>query len=332
MGNRKEILKKVGIITLWVCMGVASLALLIAANIQRAGETCKDVVVSIRTVDNGNYISEKEILNRVSGNDPSTLRGKDLRRFNLSEIEAILEQHLWIRNAELFFDAKNVLHIDVEERIPVGRIFCIDGESFYVDELGMQLPANGNQIADVPVFTGFPAVTKPLLSKDSILLMQVRDMGAYILKNDFWSAQIEQIHIDQYSMELIPKLGKHQIIFGEGKQVEQKFNRLFLFYKNVLNKAGWNYYSVLDLRYDKQLVGVRRDSLSLYESFKIPFDSIEINKVLDTTRIELDTLMQSLPVKSEATIKKETIISKEEMNILKEVTRPQENNNPKKTN
>jgi cell division protein FtsQ len=331
MGNRKEILKKVGIITLWVCVGSCSLVLLIAANIQQAGEICKDVVVTIKSTEHGNYIHEKEILNRVSNNDPSTLKGKDLRRFNLSELEAALEQHLWIRNAELFFDVQNILHIDVEERIPVGRIFCVDGESFYVDELGIQLPANGNQIADVPVFTGFPPLTKPLLSKDSILLMQVRDVGGYILKNDFWNAQIEQIHIENYSMELIPKLGKHQIIFGEGKQVEQKFKRLLLFYKNVLNKAGWNYYSVLDLRYDKQLVGVRRDSVSLYESFKIPFDSIEINQVLDTTRIELDTLMQSLPAKSEVTIQKETVISKEEMNILKEVNRSQDNNR-KKTN
>jgi cell division protein FtsQ len=110
------------------------------------------------------------------------------------------------------------------------------------------------------------------------------------LSNEFWSAQIEQIHIDQYNMELMPKLGKHQILFGSGTRIEQKFNRLLLFYKHVLNKAGWNYYSVLDLRYDKQLVGVRRDSVSLYQSYTIPFDTLEINPVLDTTKLEIDTL------------------------------------------
>lgn len=332
MSNRKEILKKAGIITLWVCVGLASLVLLIAANIQHAVATCKGVVVHIKSNEQGHYISDQEILNRVSNNDPSKLKGKDLRRFNLSALETILERHLWIRNAELFFDSKHILHIDVEERIPVGRVFCIDGESFYVDELGLQLPANGNQIADVPVFTGFPVVTKPLLSKDSVLLMQVRDVGAFILKNEFWSAQIEQIHIDQYSMELIPKLGKHQILFGEGKQVEQKFKRLLLFYNKVLRKAGWNYYSVLDLRYDKQIVGLRRDSASLYQSFIIPIDSIEINKVLDTTKIELDTLMRTVSEKPAIPAKKETDRSNEEMDILKEAIQSSDNNNRNKTN
>ena len=324
MGNKKEILKKVGIITVWVCVGAASLALLIAATIQRTGKYCNDVVVNIKSTEQGSYISEIEILNKISGNDPSNLKNKLLKDFSLSKLEALLEQHLWIRNAELFFDSKNILHVEIEERIPVARIFSIDGESFYVDDLGLQLPANGNQIADVPVFTGFPPLTKPLVSKDSALLMQVRDVGACILKNEFWSAQIEQIHIDQYSMELIPKLGKHQIIFGEGKQVEQKFKRLFLFYKNVLDKAGWNYYSVLDLRYDKQLVGVRRDSVSLYQSYIIPMDSLEINKTLDTTRIELDTMLLKASGNTTMPLQKDTKINNQEMNILKEAARTTE--------
>lgn len=320
MGNRKDILKKVGIITLWASIGVSTFLLLIAARIQHSEDICKDVVVHIQSADQGSYISEKEILNRISDNHPELLKNKNVRGFDLSQLEERLEQHLWIRNAELFFDIQNVLHVDVEERIPVARIFSADGESFYVDELGVQLPVNGNQIASVPVFTGFPQLTKPLLSKDSLLLMQVRDMGAYIVKHEFWAAQIEQIHIDNYNMELMPKLGKHQILFGEGTQIEAKFKRLMLFYKKVLNKAGWNYYSVLDLRYDKQLVGVRRDSVSLYQSFTIPFDSIRINEVLDTTKItEHDSLAKVEQAKSAKPIKKETASAAEEQKVLEEL-------------
>ena len=291
MGKKVDILKKVLIITLWVGVASVSVVVLVAATNKHATDVCEKVVVDIRSGDQGGYISEKEILNRISGNRPELLIGMKIKNFSLSQLEALLEQHLWIRNAEMFFDTKNVLRIEIEERVPVARIFRMGGESFYVDEIGKQLPVNGNQIAHVAVFTGFPQMTYPLSEKDSLLLMHVRDVGAYILKHDFWMAQIDQVHIENYQMEFIPKLGKHQIYFGEGKMIEQKFKRLMLFYHQIMKKTGWNYYSSVDLRYEKQLVAVRRDSVSLYESFVIPFDTLSISNNLDSARIAGDTTL-----------------------------------------
>ena len=309
MGKKVDILKKVLIITLWVGVASVSVVVLVAATKKHATDVCEKVFVDIRSGDQGGYISEKEILNRISGNRPELLIGMKIKNFSLSQFEVLLEQHLWIRNAEMFFDSKNVLHIEIEERVPVARVFSTGGESFYVDEIGKQLPVNGNQIAKVAVFTGFPQITYPLSQKDSLLLMQIRDVGSYILKNDFWMAQIDQIHIENNQMELIPKLGKHQIIFGEGRMIEQKFKRLMLFYHQIMQKTGWNYYSSVDLRYDKQLVAVRRDSTSLYESFVIPFDTLVINNNLDSARIAGDT---SLGVIQE-------LQSQEEIKVLEEV-------------
>ena len=291
MGKKVDILKKVLIITLWVGVASVSVVVLVAATNKHATDVCEKVVVDIRSGDQGGYISEKEILNRISGNRPELLVGMKIKNFSLSQLEALLEQHLWIRNAEMFFDTKNALRIEIEERVPVARVFSMGGESFYVDEIGKQLPVNGNQIAHVAVFTGFPQMTYPLSEKDSLLLMHVRDVGAYILKHDFWMAQIDQVHIENYQMEFIPKLGKHQIYFGEGKMIEQKFKRLMLFYHQIMKKTGWNYYSSVDLRYEKQLVAVRRDSVSLYESFVIPFDTLSISNNLDSARIAGDTTL-----------------------------------------
>jgi cell division protein FtsQ len=306
MGKKVDILKKVLVILLWLGVASVSVVLLVAATQKHAGDVCENVVVRIRSGEQGGYISEKEILNRISGNRPESLVGTKISTMRLSKLEQLLEQHLWIHNAELFFDIQNVLHIEIEERIPVARVFSVGGETFYVDEKGRQLPVNGNQIANVSVFTGFPQITYPLSIKDSILLFQVRDMGAFMLKNEFWKAQIDQVHIDNYQMELIPKLGKHQILFGEGVMIEKKFQRLMLFYRQIMKKTGWNYYSVLDLRYDKQLVGTRRDSVSLYESFIIPFDTIKISADLDSARIARDTslhIVQDTAVKDTGKIK-----------------------------
>ncbi len=275
--------------SLWIGLGVSMLILLVASTRHHSGMICKDVEVTIRSAGAGTYITQKEILDRVSGRYPELLKGTLLKNISLSQLEKLLEQHLWIREAELYFDNNNILQIDIQERLPVARVFSVSGETFYVDDFGFRLPVNGKQIAYVPVFTGFPAITYPLLPKDSLLLMQVKDMGVYMLKNDFWKAQIDQVNIQDDQMELIPKLGKHQILFGNGLDIERKFKRLMLFYKKVMKYTGWNYYSSLDLRYDKQIVAVRRDSASLYASFTLPIDTIEISKELDSLRIARDT-------------------------------------------
>lgn len=289
MGNKIQYIKKIAILTAWVGLGICMLVLLVASSRHHSGITCKDVEVTIHSSGAGTYITKKEILDRIASRYPGLRKGTLLTKINLAQLETMLEQHLWIRQAELFFDNNHVLQIDIEERMPVARVFSVSGETFYVDDFGFRLPVNGKQIAYVPVFTGFPEVTYPLLQKDSLLLMQVKDMGIYMLKNDFWKAQIDQINIQDNQMELIPKLGKHQILFGEGVQIEQKFKRLMLFYKRVMKYSGWNYYSSLDLRYDKQIVALRRDSASLYASFTLPIDTIEISKELDSVRIARDT-------------------------------------------
>jgi cell division protein FtsQ len=176
----------------------------------------------------------------------------------------------------------------------------LSGESFYVDDMGEQLPVTADQIARVPVFTSFPTITKPLQVKDSLLLMQIKETGAYMLKNNFWMAQIDQININNYEMEMIPKLGKHSILFGDGTKVEQKFNRLLLFYKQIMSKTGWNYYSTLDVRFDKQLVAVRRDSVSLFKSFVIPKDNIQISPIIDSINLARDSSLTILPVKKDS--------------------------------
>lgn len=301
MAINKNIVKRVLVAAVWSLVVSGAVVLLIAATRQQAEKVCKDVVVNVKSVDGVQYISEKNILNTISGGAPEQLKGQLLKTFDLQQLEFILEKNLWIRNAELFFDNNDVLHVDITERKPVARVFAVSGETFYVDDLGAQLPTTNDQVARVPVFTSFPQITKPLIGKDSILLQQIKEVGIYLLKHDFWMAQVEQVNINNYEMEMIPKLGQHSIQFGDGTNVEAKFNRLLLFYKKIMAKTGWNYYSSLDVRYDKQLVAVRRDSASLFKSFTLATkDSIRISNVIDSLQIAKDTSLAM--IKKDSTI------------------------------
>ena len=291
MSSKKFSWKKLLTATVWLLVSSATVVLLIAATRNQNGKLCKEVVVNIKGANAVGYVSKQHILNTISGGRPDLMPGQLIKTFDLQQLEKLLERNLWIRNAELFFDNNDVLHVDVTEREPVARVFRVDGESFYIDELGDELPITNDQVARVPVFTSFPNETTAAYKKDSVLKQQVKEMGQFILKDEFWMAQIDQVNINNYEFELMPKLGNHIIQFGNAEKIAPKFDRLLLFYKKIMQKTGWNYYSTLDVRYDKQLVALRRDSVSLFKSFVVEQNNYKINTTIDSSYIPNDSLI-----------------------------------------
>jgi cell division protein FtsQ len=281
--------KKIFSVIAWSLTGLALIVLLVAAGTHNNQRQCKGIVVNIISSDDVRYIQEKEILSVISEGSNNSIVGKYVGVVNLKKKEELLEKNLWIRNADLYFDHQDRLQVMIEQRIPVARVFCKDQSTFYVDDQGVRLPFSFTQIASVPVFTSFPESSQKLNAKDSLLLMQVRDMGLYLHKEPFWKALIDQIELNANEMVFVPKVGNHEILFGEGNMIKQKFRRLKIFYDQIISKTGWNYYSRLDLRFNKLLVGVRRDSLSLFANMFMPADSL--SKVQDSLLVNKDSTL-----------------------------------------
>jgi cell division protein FtsQ len=83
-------------------------------------------------------------------------------------------------------------------------------------------------------------------------------ISEYLVHDDFWMAQVSQIDIQpDRSFEMIPVVGNHIIQFGDGTDYEKKFKRLLLFYQQVLSKTGMDVYQKLNVRYARQVIGVK---------------------------------------------------------------------------
>ena len=174
-------------------------------------------------------------------------------------MEAALEKNVWIRDAQLFFDNNEILRVNVTEREPVARVFTADGNSWYIDSAGVQLPISARLTAKLPVFTGYPSAKIRPQGIDSALTGQVRMLSAFIRKDPFWMAQIAQIDITPTrTFEMVPVIGNHLIEFGDGNDYEQKFHRLFVFYKEVLSRTGFDKYSRVDVQYAGQVIGTKK--------------------------------------------------------------------------
>jgi cell division protein FtsQ len=80
-------------------------------------------------------------------------------------------------------------------------------------------------------------------------------MASYITRDKFLKAQIEQVFVEPNGeFELIPRVGNHIIIFGGPDNMEDKFDRLFVFYRNGLSRIGWTRYNVINIKYRNQVV------------------------------------------------------------------------------
>ena len=72
-------------------------------------------------------------------------------------------------------------------------------------------------------------------------------------------AMIDQIDITtQRLFEMIPKIGNQLIVFGDATDVDVKLGKLKIFYKEIMVKAGWNNYSVINVQYKNQVVAKRK--------------------------------------------------------------------------
>jgi cell division protein FtsQ len=128
------------------------------------------------------------------------------------------------------------------------------------------LPLIAQLPARLPVFTGSPSSQKA----DSALTAGIRQISRFIRNDPFWMAQIAQVNITpDHNFELEPEIGNHRITFGDAGDIEAKFHRLFVFYKEVLSKTGFDKYERIDISYDDQIVATKKGSTrSRYDSLQ----------------------------------------------------------------
>ena len=245
--------------TLWIALGGATVFLL-ASGIKNKGEhRCKAVDITIHGVSNNFFVDKKDIISAITISEAANPVGKATGSFNLKKLEAELEKNIWIQSAELFFDNNEVLKVVVQEREPIARVFCVTGNTFYIDNDLSMLPLSDKFSARLPVFTGFPSDKKVLSKADSSLLGDVRTISLALQKDSFSMAMVEQVDITAQRMfEMIPKIGNQLIVFGDATDVDAKLQKLKLFYKEIMMKAGWNNYSVINVQYKNQVVAKRK--------------------------------------------------------------------------
>jgi cell division protein FtsQ len=81
------------------------------------------------------------------------------------------------------------------------------------------------------------------------------DLINTISEDEFWSAQITQIDVNENKeVSMIPLMGKNTIEFGKPENINAKFDKLFVFYKQILPQKIWSDFSKVSVKYEGQIV------------------------------------------------------------------------------
>jgi cell division protein FtsQ len=259
--NIKRPLKKIFTVLLWCLLGGSGLAILIAAINAKNSSLCQGLEIEINGGDRAQFLNKKDLVSMLENEGLKDLLNKKTASFDLLKMEGLLKKNNWIRDAQLYFDNNQKLRIRIQERRPVARIFPVSGNSYFIDSGGIQMAIPERTVFRLPVFTGYPG-EKFGLRRDSALDRQIRDLAIFLNKDPFWSNQIQEVNISTSKTFLMtPLIGNQQIVFGDGSDYENKFHRLFVFYKQVISQTGFEKYTGINLAYSDQVIAIRKQGL-----------------------------------------------------------------------
>jgi cell division protein FtsQ len=246
-------LKKIGLIMTWCLLAASVLVLLFYIDRYKKNQLCKELVITVENSADNHFIDSIAVMDCIQGYQ---LTGEKLSDIDAGKVEALLENNPHIKNAEVFKEMNGSLHIRVWQKKALCRVVNNSGESYYVDEDNYKMPLSNNYTARVMVCNGnIDEQYTKCDTASSFALKACCSIAHYVHNSGFWQSMIEQIFVTaDNTVMLIPKIGETTIIFGDAGDLEDKFDRLYTFYRKALPKAGWDKYKSIDVSYRDQVV------------------------------------------------------------------------------
>ena len=187
--------------------------------------------------------------------------GQPLDSLDLVKMENVIDSRSAVLKSHAYVTKDGTLHINVTQRKPVVRFQKKDG-GFYADAEGYIFPLQNSYASHVQIVDGnIPLAAnsgyKGEISdpKEKEWFSNVMALINYMENSKTWKDKIVQIHVaENNDLMLIPREGKERFIFGAPEDIQEKFEKISLYYKAVIPEKGQDTYRSVDLRYKDQLI------------------------------------------------------------------------------
>jgi cell division protein FtsQ len=227
---------------------------------------CSGIVIDIRDSTDFHFVTERQLLNIVYGIGVRIV-GNNVKDIPVAEIENKIQALRELKVAEVYMTIDGKLHLYADQRNPVMRVMPDNGGDYFIDEQGVVIRRRNLYNPRLHIVEGNINISSAMLDGVSVLdtsiknsiLKDIFPLVNYINDDNFWSAQIDQISVDNNDeIDLIPRVGTQLVHLGTVENFEGKLRNLGAFYDKVLPEVGWNKYSLINLEYKDQIVCKRR--------------------------------------------------------------------------
>ena len=221
-------------------------------------EICDDVVFLFEEESEDAIVDSTSAANMMVEADIYP-KGKKMGSIDLMEIEKLLSKNVFVTSVNCYGSnngmdvGKGRLCIKISQMVPMMLVFDNNNTHYYVDSLGNIIESDSLYAKNLMVANG--EINR------NYVVSTLAPFVAFVRQDDFWDSQIEQVYVEydknkERVVTLIPRVGDQRIFMGTLDNYENKLKRLRKFYERGLSVVGWNKYSVLNLEYDNQVVGI----------------------------------------------------------------------------
>jgi len=257
IGKRKVFLIKklsslILLITLWV-------SAIVFAQYSYKELKCTGVIVKLDSENEKPLLSKKHINQVITEEGTRYFVDKPFELISLHNMEERVRKIPLVKSCEAHFDFSGKIIVAVKEFSPIARILRITTEESSLPD--QYVTSEGDFIGTSSLFTPrVLVVTGDYFKKKHSDLKDPRGktlipLFEYIHKSEFWKAQISQVVVaNDGGIILVPTFGNTNIDFGLAMNIETKFKKLAIFYKQIIPNRGWNTYRWVRLKYKNQLI------------------------------------------------------------------------------
>lgn len=182
-------------------------------------------------------------VNKLLIQNADSLTKSTKEKLALKEMEARVNSHPLIKNAEVYAAMDGSLGVFVQQHKPIARL---DAEtSFYIGEQGEVLPLSPNFSARVPLVTG--------VAKSEI--QEVHKLITFMKQDSFLEKHfvgVAKAKTGDYV--LTPRTYNYRVVLGEVNKLPLKFSNYKAFYEKAKNDETLKDYYQISLKYNNQVV------------------------------------------------------------------------------
>lgn len=255
----------------WLFFTVFVISILALALRTENQKKIENPIISIHVEGENTFLTKSELIQRLKFKK-LVFDNQGNQKLNIRQIEAAISEMAEVKKVSVFKNIGKNWFLKVELRKPIARIFNVFQNSFYLDEEGFSINRSNLHTARVLIVSGFiydkfsrKSVTK-IINNDSLKSIKKIDeiyrISNYVCNDTLMSKLLGQVYLKKNGdFILIPLVGDQKILFGTANsinEVEEKFNRLRIFYNEAIPYEGWDVYDEISVKYEGQIVCRKR--------------------------------------------------------------------------